>query len=157
MRQQWSVRPPRVISELLTDPHTPLHSPLLSPSNALPRYTLRLFIIIPSSIHFMFCLFFLFLFFFFSLIHLSNCFHKFSGSDANPYPYQQYLSCLPTRLPSVFPSLDSIPIARFHVSSLSPLKSLPTKFTILSSILLLLAGDIEINPGPCPSASVVKW
>src|SRR5437867_5853958 len=102
---------------------------------------------------FFFLSFFIFLHLFLSSIQLPNNFTKFSF-DHQPF---SFLSPLfqPITFPSV--SLDSIPFAYFfHFSYLKRPSSTFFiscfhKRTSLVFLLLLLAGDVEINPGPTPS------
>jgi len=95
-------------------------------------------------------LFFLFLFFFFSLIHLPNSFHKFSVSDANPYflPFQSF----PIH-PSLSHQLDhsSFPLLTFFSNRRSHLLTSPQSSNCLILLLLLLCGDVHLNPGPNPT------
>src|SRR3989441_136361 len=103
---------------------------------------------------FFFLSFFIFLHLFLSSIQLPNNFTKFSF-DHQPF---SFLSPLfqPISFPSVSKSLDSIPFAYFfHFSYLKR----PSSTCFISCFhkrtslvfLLLLAGDVEINPGPTPS------
>src|SRR3989441_3504102 len=132
-----------------SSPLLPFH-PCSTPSSSSSSFTTISFTFV-----FFFLSFFIFLHLFLSSIQLPKNFTKLSF-DQQPF---SFLSPLfqPITFPSVSKSLDSIPFAYFfHFSYLKR----PSSTFFISCfhkrasfifLLLLLAGDVEMNPGPTSS------